>query len=249
MVGSTGISTRRAQALSQATLGAEVSRVSNADAAGHVLVSSPGAELAWSSAWSSGVNVPFMDVWPEEGAAAHGLGSVGVFSKWVVAGDVDQAWVIDWQLALPTQTVHLGLDPGPVLGFSSSALWSYAAPRWLVQTQLGGAGDVRRAGTALQLVGSVRVLYWIAPGLGLSGGLASQIRMLTWCSQSGNVELCDEGRASEIRTPTYATAQSGELSVELAIAASAGLRAAARVPLTERRDSDWVAQLSLALSF
>lgn len=249
MLGSTGVSTRRAAPLTQLTASVEASHIATSDAAGDVLVASPGAEFAWSQEGSSGVNLPLIQLWPEAGAAALGLGNVGVFTKWTAMAEPDQVWLLDWQLALPSQNVHLGLDPGPVLGFGSSVLWSMGWPKWLLQSQLGVSGDARRAGTALELAASIRAVYWVTTGWGLSSGLGTQTRLITWCSQGGAVRVCDTGRASEQRTATSATAVTVEAALELATWTDGGLRASFRVPLSERRDAEWSVQVSAALGF
>lgn len=102
--------------------------------------------------------------------------------------------------SIPTRTVRLTVDPGPVGALAPYVVFTRTYARWYWQTLALSTVDMRRAGVAVDLGLSGQVGARLAGGkLNLGFGALFDTRLLTWCSlPGGGHEFCTGNRAGEL---------------------------------------------------
>ncbi len=234
------------------TTSARAAHVEALGAGGDVYTLEVGAEFAWSPRWSSAAVLPSVVIRPEDGQPEQvGLGNAQLLAKWLLSepSPLGSPWAVEFFAGVPTRTAVLGLDPGPVWGFGTLAQYSLRLDGALMQARAGVAGDARRAGVALEAVYSAQFVQWLSDTWAVAVAGIGATRAATWCRMDRQWSFCAEGRSSELRTRTSATALSAQLALEAALWEDGGLRASGRLPVTARRDSEWATTLLLIFGF
>lgn len=208
-----------------------------------------GTEYAFSESLAAGAALPLQRFRPRDSVAPAGIGAATVFAKWLPDVSPDKPWLLLTEVGLPTQTVVLGTDPGPVGTAALSLGYAFRRGRWFLQPLFGLGGDGRRAGAALDVLASAHAAFALNPLWSLTLGAAGQMRALTLCRSPQGFELCGEGRVSEPRTPSPSLMATAEAGAEALLWRSGGVRLAMQLPLTERRLIAWRAQLSTVFLF
>lgn len=243
--GSWGLSGRRSSTDTQLSAAIGAWRVDEGAASGEVRSLRLGAELEVWPRSTLGLWVPMLWVAPDVESAELGLGNAIAAAR-ILLGSTDpgrDVWLLSAELGLPTETVRLGLDPGPVGSFSPGVLYSLRFQSFVWQTQIGVAGDGRRAGFALELLGATRLSYGVLEPMAVGAGVLAETRLVTWCRQADDTFTCAAGRASEPTTRPGDTAARAELSWEAELGPAWALGAALRLPFTRRRDAEWASEL------
>lgn len=248
--GSWGITGARSNTESQLSAAFTASRVDEDDARGDVQSLRLGAELEGAPWVALGLWVPVLRVAPEAERAAFGLGNVVAGGRVLLGATLPErdAWGLSLELGLPTETVRLGLDPGPVWSIGSSLWYALRLKSFTWKTQIGFSGDGRRAGLALEALAATRLSYWVLPELALGVGVLAATRVVSLCRQAGETSACDTGRASEPTTRPWDTAGRAELFGEAELAPGWALGAALRLPFTRRRDAEWSSELVVVIT-
>lgn len=243
--GAWGLSGRRGSTDTQLSAALGAWRSDEGAASGEVRSLRLGAELEVWPRSTLGLWVPMLWVVPDVEPAELGLGNAIAGGRVLLGSSVpgQDVWVVSAELGLPTETVRLGLDPGPVWSFSPGMLYSLRLQPFIWQTQIGIASDGRRAGFALEALGATRLSYWMLEQMAVGAGVLAETRVVSWCRRGEQTFTCDAGRASEPTTRPGDTAARAELSWEAEIATGWALGAALRLPFTRRRDAEWASEL------
>ncbi len=174
--------------------------------------------------------------------ASYGLGRGTVYGKWLSepSGSSGSGWLMLSEVALPTQTLTAGLDPGPVTTLTQWGGYTWRHERWFLQPRVGLALDARRAGYAADLPASVHGAWAWTPELALTLTSGGVMRAATLCaSPTAETSLCTKGRVSEVRTPTGGLSLWVEAGAEFQLTASLGMRTFLRAPATQRTTEAW----------
>jgi hypothetical protein len=140
--------------------------------------------------------------------------------------------------SLPTRTVRLTVDPGPVGAVAPYAVFTRTYMKWYWQTLGIATVDIRRAGTAVELGLSAQVGARLAGGkVNLGVGVLFDTRLLGFCSvPGGGTEFCTGNRAGELYREIGTIRGTYLAAVAYNFHARGALVGSLQVPFTAKRD-------------
>lgn len=179
----TGLAERRSTTANALGFAISYSTSREVESAGDVLALEPFGECAFNARLGATLALPMLHVMPEDASAETGIGNLQFATKYALhtPGSRGATWALRALVALPTQSVRLGIDPGPVWNFGVGVTHTHLSGSWLAQVDFGVFGDARRAGTALDLAPAMLGGYSLGSTSRLLLGLRVRTRVASWC--------------------------------------------------------------------
>ncbi len=152
-------------------------------------------------------------------------------------------------VTMPTRTIVYETDPGRQWTVSPGLRYGGASGFLFWYGLLFFPIETRPAGTAFDISPAAGLGLRFFRKLSVSAGLNADIRAHTICKTFDSSEVCEDGRTTEQDRPRWATRLYAHSTIALDLGEDWSLFAGAQLPLTERRDVEWAAQIGAEFRF
>lgn len=158
-------------------------------------------------------------------------------------------WTLGMNVTVPTRTIRYEADPGRQWTLSPGVRYGDAVDALFWYGLLSFPIETRPAGTAFDVSPAGGLGLRFFRKVSVSAGLNADIRAHTLCKTIDGNEVCEEGRATEQNRPRGATRLYAHTALLYDISKNWSLFAGGQLPLSERRDVEWSAQMGAELRF
>lgn len=164
---------------------------------------------------------------------------------------IHRVFTVGLTASLPTRTLRLAVDPGPVTAIAPNALFTRTYDRQFWQIMGLAVIDHRRAGTALDLTFGGQAGTRLHDGKTTLGvGALFDLRLANFCAgPAGGAAFCTTTRPGEYDRPVGALRALVLVTAARAIGRRGHILAAIQAPLTTRADFTLAGSVGAQISF
>jgi len=200
-----------------------------------------------------GVELPFVLI--NEDASdelLYGYGDTRAGIQFVV-GDVEEKtaprFTVGAVASFPTRTYRFIADPGNQWVVSPGVRYAQAYKKWFWFALLQAPIESRPAGSAVEVTPSLGVGYQFHRAFAANVGASADVRVLSYCERLDGSEYCSEGRVTEVDRAVGTVRGAAYVATTLGLADNWSLLSSFLLPVTRRRDVEWLASLGIEARF